>query len=171
MNSRNQHRSGSRSPADGDYSCRSRRSKQRRIGGGRKGSGWIETNPIPNVTILLRLLYHVWFRTGNLELLTPVIKVAAGRPLAAASQYSRAITKTSSILFPLHALSLQLLGSDTPDATGLGLYLRHSGPVTLVLGFLLLFALELLVFTGTGLATVTSPPSLDTASPQAVKLG
>ena len=90
-----------------------------------------------------------------MELLTPVIKVAASRPLAAASQYSRAITKTSSILFPLHVLSLQLLGSDTPDATGLGLYLRHSGPVTLVLGFLLLFALELLVFTGTGLATVT----------------
>ena len=84
-----------------------------------------------------------------------MIKVAGGRPLAVASQYSPATFKTSSILLPLHALSLQLLGSYTPDATGLGLYLRHSGLVTLVLGFLLLFALELLVFTGTGLATVT----------------
>ena len=120
------------------------------------------------VMILLQLLYHVWFGTGNLELQTPVIKVAAGRPLAAASQYSLETTKTCSILLPLYALSLQLRDSDTPDATGLGLYLRHSGLVTLVLGFLLLFALELLVFNGTGLATVTSPPSLETACPQAV---
>ena len=94
-------------------------------------------------------------KTGNLGLQTPVIKVASGRPLATASQYSPATIKTSSILLPLHALSLQLLGSDTPDAPGLGLYLCYFGLVTLVLGFLLLFALELLVFTGTGLATVT----------------
>ena len=110
-------------------------------------------------------------KTGNLGLQTPVIKVASGRPLATASQYSPATIKTSSILLPLHALSLKLLVSYTPDATGLGRYLRHSGLVTLVLGFLLLFAPELVVFTGTGLAIVTSPPSLDTASPQTVKSG
>jgi hypothetical protein len=46
------------------------------------------------VKILLRLLYHVWFRTDNLELQTPVIKAAAGRPLAATSQCSLATTKT-----------------------------------------------------------------------------
>lgn len=51
-------------------------------------------------------------------------------------------------------------------------YLRHSGPVTVGLGFVILFSLGLLVISGTALAIQTSPPHLATACPpQAINFG
>jgi hypothetical protein len=68
MNSHDQHRSGSWSSVDRDYSRDQGKSNQRRTRtngrANRGGSGWIETNPIPNVTVELDTTTMSLFRTG-----------------------------------------------------------------------------------------------------------
>jgi hypothetical protein len=86
-----------------------------------------------------------------------VIEVAAGRPLAAASQYSPATTKTedefnfSSKIYSLQLFSTTLLRMQP----GLDLQVRQFGPNALGLGFLVLLFFGLLARGGIGLAGVT----------------